>query len=225
MNFPVNIWTRLISHIVQVPITKATSHQGEPLHIHLIKGRLQLSTDKAVYSFDDKYDNFVDGLKAICPEKFRNTPFLILGGGLGSVPYILERKHSITPHFTIVEIDIAIIHLFNQFTKPRLQSDIDIHAVDAERFVHNTSNKYGVIVIDLFIDDCIPDKFQTKEFLSQCRQALLPHGVILFNWMTVTKAETETFFAYKTYVFDSVLRKTKAIKTKYNHILIGYNSQ
>ena len=224
MKFPVNIWTRLISHIVQVPITKATSHQGDSLHIHLIKGRLQLSTDKAVYSFDDKYDNFVHGLKAIRPEKYRNTPFLILGGGLGSVPYILEHKHSITPQFTIVEIDIAIIHLFNQFTKPRLRSDIDIQAVDAESFVQNTSNKYGVIVIDLFIDDCIPDKFQTKEFLSQCRQALLPDGVILYNWMTVSKDETEAFLAYKVNVFDSVLTQTKAVKTKYNHVLIGYNT-
>ncbi|MCO6460029.1 MAG: fused MFS/spermidine synthase [Saprospiraceae bacterium] len=222
MKFPINSLTKLVSYLVPLPVNRSRSHLDQPLFVNLVKGRLQLSTLKAVYSFDDKYDNFETALKVINPRKYTKGGFLILGGGLGSIPYIIERNYHLMLNFTMVEIDISVIHLFNQFTKPRLKSSFDLRLVDAESFMTNNKDKFKVVVIDLFVDDVIPDKFRTTEFLKQCRDALLPDGVLMFNWMTVTKEEKHLFEQYKADFFEKVFPRSKTVKTRYNHVLIGF---
>lgn len=222
MKFPVNIWTKFISHIVKVPVDKIDSG-NEPLYVDLIKGRYQLSTDKAVYSFDDKYDNFVTAFRSIKADKFNQKNILVLGGGLGSVPFILEKNHSVKANFTIVEYDLNVIKLFNKYTRPRLESDVTIVETDAEYYMLNNSAHYDMIVIDLFIDDEIPEKFTSHEFLEICKEHLSEKGLLLYNCMTVSEIQKIHSADYKKFIFDVVFKKHDFVKTKYNYVLMGVN--
>ena len=222
MRFPVNFWTKKLSHLIKVPVDKIDSG-SEPLYVDLIRGRYQLSTDKAVYSFDDKYDNFVAAFKSIKATEFNSKNILILGGGLGSVPYILEKNHEIEAHFTIVEYDLNVIKLFNKYSRPRLKSEVDIVAADAELYMLNLSKNYDMIVVDLFIDDEIPEKFTSHEFLEMCKEHLDADASLLYNCMTVTEAQKINANDYKNIIFDIVFKKTHVVKTKYNNVLVGKN--
>ncbi len=222
MKLPVNIWTRLLSYIVKVPVSKAESMHDGSLYVDLVNGRLQLSTDQAVYSFDDKYDNFVKALKAVRADRFRNKSILVLGGGLGSIPYILEKNHQFRGELTMVENDPAVIRLFLEYSMPRLHTLIDIREADAIMFMEQNSRKYDMIIVDLFIDDVIPDQFLEADFLILCRENLIKGGMILFNWMTVTNAQIQNYKDYKGMVFNEVMERPFEVKTRYNHILGGY---
>jgi len=222
LRFPVNFWTKALSHLVRVPVEKVDSG-AEPLYVDLIKGRYQLSTDKAVYSFDDKYDNFVAAFKTINIKKFQRKNILVLGGGLGSVPYILEKNHGLKAHFTIVEYDLNVIKLFNKYSRPRLKSVVDIVEADAEHFIHNNNMTYDMIIIDLFIDDEIPEKFTSFEFLELCKANLAQNGLLLFNWMTVTELQKVHCADYKNLIFDVVFKEHRFVKTRYNYVLKGIN--
>lgn len=221
MKFSVNIWTKLLSHLVKIPVDQMSSLSDESLYVDLVKGRLQLSTDTAVYSFDDKYDNFVAAFKAADISSFAGKSFLVLGGGLGSVPYIVEKKHGIYPHFTLVEFDLSVVRLFARYTRPRLKSEVDIVSMDALEYMKRNMNKFDVIVIDLFIHDTIPDQFLEPSFLEMCKKALHPSGMILFNWMTVSRLQLTYYNDYRTLIFNRIMPETKEVKTKYNHVLIG----
>lgn len=198
-----------------------SSLSDEALYVDLVKGRLQLSTDQAVYSFDDKYDNFVAAFKAVDMDSLAGSSFLVLGGGLGSVPYIVEKKHGIYPHFTLVEFDLSVVRLFARYTRPRLKSEVDIVSMDALEYMKRNKHKFDVIVIDLFIHDTIPDQFLEQSFLELCKKALHPSGLLLFNWMTVSRLQWTHYNDYKTLVFNKIMHETREVKTKYNYVLIG----
>lgn len=221
--FPVNRWTTFLSHLIKIPVERVEGKNENYLYVDLVKGRFQLSTDRAVYSFDDKYINFVAAFKAIQTQKLQQKNILVLGGGLGSVVYILEKDHGIKAHFTLVEYDLNVIKLFNKYTKPRLRSDIKIVEADAEYFIHNNDMTYDMIIIDLFIDMEIPKKFRSPEFLELCKNNTTKNGTLLMNWMTSSPIQQAWYKKYKSSVFDKVFPKSVFVKTRYNHVLVGSN--
>ncbi|HMY84108.1 MAG: fused MFS/spermidine synthase [Saprospiraceae bacterium] len=223
MKLPVNTWTKLLSYLVKVPVSRSESINDGALYVDLVKGRLQLSTDHAVYSFDDKYDNFVKALKAVKADLFRNKSILVLGGGLGSIPYILEKNHQFQGELTMVENDPAVIRLFLEYSLPRMNTLIDIRESDAIIFMEQNSRKYDMIIVDLFIDDTVPDQFLEADFLMLCKVNLVKGGLVLFNWMTVTKAQTQNYKDYRDMIFNEIMDHPLEVKTKYNHILVGYS--
>ena len=82
-------WQRLLSYIVDVPLETLQSNDHDTLQISLVRNRFQLSTAKSIYSFDDLYLNFLRAFRKIeLPPDGSNV--LLLGLGLGSVPFILE---------------------------------------------------------------------------------------------------------------------------------------
>lgn len=182
---------------------------------------MQLSTNRAVYSFDDKYDNFATTFKEIITAHFRNKKILLLGGGLGSVPYILEKRADIEADFTIVELDPKIIHLFNRFSAPRLQSKFHLVCQDAVSFVSGCSLTYDMIVIDVFVDDYIPEDIRNTDFLSACAGVLAHDGLLLFNWMITSGQNVANFEDYLNRVFLPIFPEASFIKTKYNRVIIS----
>ncbi|HAI57462.1 MAG TPA: hypothetical protein DCM04_05945, partial [Saprospirales bacterium] len=51
-------WKYLLSYLMEVHLESSSSEHNEYLHVSLNKGRLQLSTANAIYSYADKYENF-----------------------------------------------------------------------------------------------------------------------------------------------------------------------
>jgi len=84
-------WKRWLSYLMEVHLESSSSEHNEELHVSLSKGRLQLSTANAIYSYADKYENFYKTFEQVeLNEKVDDV--LILGFGLGSIPYMLESK-------------------------------------------------------------------------------------------------------------------------------------
>ncbi|MBK8426044.1 MAG: hypothetical protein IPL27_08815 [Lewinellaceae bacterium] len=79
-------WKKWLSHLTPITIEETASEHNPELTVALSRGRLQLLSGDAIYSWDDLYQNFIiafDHLK-IDEEPFEDV--LILGLGLGSIP-------------------------------------------------------------------------------------------------------------------------------------------
>lgn len=64
---------------------------------------------------------------------------------------------------------------------------------------------YDMIIIDLFIDDEIPEKFTSFEFLGLLQGQSRPKWLVaFFNWMTVTELQKVHCADYKNLIFDVV---------------------
>ncbi len=184
-------WKYYLSFLTEVHIESAPSEHNPHLYVSLRKGRYQLSTANAIYSYADLYSNFRDAFHQIQLPKLPIENVLLLGFGLGSIPYMLEKKFQLNYHYTAVEIDENVLYLANKYVLPDLTSSISMIASDASIFVSYCQEQFDLICMDIFLDDTIPDIFETEAYLLQLKNLLSPKGILLFNKLALTEKDIE----------------------------------
>ena len=215
------LWKKWVSHVVPLTLETAASEQNPELAVMLDRGRLQLLSGNAIYSWDDLYHNFTIAFGALDLEKRPIEDVLILGLGLGSVPYILEKIYERAYHYTAVEWDETVAGLAARYTLSRLKSPVEIITADAGVFLQVTEERYDMIVIDIFEDDRTPEQFETVAFLEACAERLRPNGLILYNRLYNAHrniVSTQRFFED---TFKNVFPEGEKIDTGGNWILVN----
>ena len=177
----IGILTVLKSYFRDVLIESASSVYNPNLELYLVDGRFQLCANNAIYSFDDKYSNFAQAFKKTNWNKYDVSNALILGLGLASIPFILEKKHQLPLNYTAIEIDDAIIYLASKYRIPELKSNIEVINTDASLFLEQCSDQYDMICMDVFIDQTIPAEFISRDSIMQLHDLLKPGGLLFYN--------------------------------------------
>ncbi|MEL7021873.1 MAG: hypothetical protein AAGK47_09700, partial [Bacteroidota bacterium] len=104
MNVPT--WKKWLSYLTEIHIESAPSEINPHLYVSLRRGRYQLCTANAIYSYEDLYSNFYKAFEQVNLHKIKGDRVLILGYGMGSIPYILEKKMNYDFNYTAIEIDL-----------------------------------------------------------------------------------------------------------------------
>lgn len=191
------LWKKWLSYLYPIPIERLSSSKNPQLTVVLDRGRLQLLSGNAIYSWDDLYHNFTTTFAQLNIKNRDTADVLILGLGLGSIPYILETVYHRQYRYIAVEWDEAVAHLATKYTLPRLKSRVDIIISDAEYFVCATRAQFDLIAVDIFEDDRTPAIFESVDFLRACRQRLNPEGLILYNRLynsDINRKDSLTFY-------------------------------
>lgn len=213
-------WKKWLSHLTPFILEESASEQNPELSVVLSRGRIQLLSGEAIYSWDDLYNNFIIAFDRLKIKERKIEDVLLLGLGLGSIPYILEKVHHCRYHYTAIEWDETVAHLAAKYTLNRLESSVQIVTADAEVFVQVTEELYDLLIIDIFEDEITPPQFCTEEFLEDCATLLHPGGLLLFNRLhgedVSIRQVTERFFERS---FKKVFPEAWAIDTKGNWIL------
>lgn len=214
------IWKKWFSHIVPITLETYATEQNPELSVTLARGRVQLLSGDAIYSWDDLYKNFLLAFDRLKIDERPIENVLLLGLGLGSIPYMLEKVFHREYYYTAVEWDETVAHLAAKYTLSRLKSPIEIITADAEVFVATTEEQYDMLIVDIFEDEITPPQFCTEEFLRACEDRISPGGLILFNRLhgenESVRMVTERFFERS---FKNVFPEAWAIDTKGNWIL------
>jgi spermidine synthase len=188
---------KLWSHFKDVSIENISSDFNEILQVVLSRGRYQLLTKNAIYSFGDLYSNYRKAFDAINIEQQKIDNVLILGFGLGSIPFMLENKYLQNYHYTAVEIDESVLYLANKYVTQHLKSPIEMLQADAFVYVMQSKQQFDLVCMDVFLDDKIPNQFETIDFLEGLKNQIAPNGILLLNRLYLTKtdkASTDAFF-------------------------------
>jgi len=184
------LWKRFLSYFFELHIESAPSEHNPHLYVSLSRGRYQLCTANAVYSFEDLYDNYVKTFRRLDLERLNPKRVLLLGLGLGSIPVMLEKLFEKHYSYTAIEIDESVIYLAGKYALPFLQSPVETICADAYFFVMQCEEKYDLICMDIFQDDKVPEAFEKKEFLDQLKALLSQDGLLLYNRLSATKEDT-----------------------------------
>ena len=120
---------------------------------------------------------------------------LIIGLGGGTLPNALR---DILPSAVIdtVEIDEAVVRVAKQFFGFAEDKQNRVYVQDARVFGKRAAlrgEQYGLIILDAFDGDYIPEHLMTAEFLSEMRGLLSNDGVLVAN----------TFASSKLYDYES----------------------
>ncbi|MGB1241318.1 MAG: spermidine synthase [Chitinophagales bacterium] len=189
---------RWLSYVCEQKIQTTSSIFNPYLEVILSRGRFQLNTEHATYSFEDLYDNYYRTFKKYNLQNHQLQKVLVLGLGLGSVPLMLQSHFKQSQaHFFGVEIDEVVIELCRKYIKPDLSRRLTTFCEDAYDFVGRDDMQYDLIAVDIFLDDLTPMKFRSIPFLQNLKRLLAPNAFLFYNTMTVSSAsylESHGFF-------------------------------
>ena len=217
-----NVFTRMLSYLTEIQIEFIQSDYNTDLQVLLKNGRYQLCTPHAIYSYADKYDNFRLTFERLKLETNTINNVLLLGFGLGSIPYMLELKFGKKYTYTGVEIDEAVIYLASKYVMDELKSEIELIHVDAHTFISQNKIKYDLICIDIFIDDKIPEIFLTKEFLHLTSESLSKNGCLLFNHLAHNVNDISQAKNYFNDMFSKVFTDGTYLDVNKNMMMVSH---
>lgn len=199
----------------------APSEINPHLYVSLSKGRYQLCTANAIYSFEDLYDNFFDAFKKIKLDNYPIQNVLVLGLGLGSIPLMLEKNFGKKYQYTAVEIDESVIYLASKYALPQLTSSIQMICADAFAYVMQCEQKFDMICVDVFLDDVIPNTMEENFLLKKIKTLIRPEGLLLYNRLANNPqdlAATQLFYEKK---WKVVFPEARYLEVNGNWILLN----
>jgi len=169
---------RLLSYIW--PQTKKiSSHYNGMLEITLLDGKKVLDSKGANYSYGSLQQIFENGIDKINLSKVNSV--LLLGLGGGCVIDSLRNKFLYQNNITAVELDATIIKIAQEEFGIKTTDNLNIIHQDAFVFVKETVANFDVILVDIFIDQKVPEQFYSDLFCHQIYRILNLNGNIIFN--------------------------------------------
>jgi SAM-dependent methyltransferase len=220
MNVP--RWKKWLSYLTELHVESASSDYNPYLYVSIWRGRYQLSTANAVYSFGDLYSNFARTFEQWNWDEYAPDDVLVLGLGLGSIPLILEQTHRQKCHITAVEIDEVVVDLAERYVLKDLQNPQQVIIADAAIAVQQLPDEsYDLICIDIFDDDVVPEVFETVDFLEQTQALLRPDGVLLFNRLAATKEDQRLSKQFYEQTFRRVFPQGYSLDVDGNYVLVS----
>ncbi len=194
---PIPYWRFALSYVLEQHIEQSASIHNPELNISLIRGKFQLFTENAIYSYEDRYHNFRLAFKKL---DFKHRSFdniLVLGLGLGSVPLLLQQLGMRPKSITVVEIDDEVIRLAQDYVLYKVDLPMQVICADAQVFVETTEEKYDLIIADVFLDTHIPDYFQSSAFLYEIKRIADRPFMLMYNCLyarNIDKTRTGKYF-------------------------------
>ncbi|MEW7290708.1 fused MFS/spermidine synthase [Aquimarina sp. 2304DJ70-9] len=208
---------KIISHIW--PLTKRiTSQINGTLEVTWINGIKVLDSQNANYSYGalEKVLNY--GFTQI--EIQNTTEILLLGLGGGSAIKSLNNRFNYKGKITAVEIDATVIQIAKDEFDLKENKHLSIINDDALHYVENCKRHYDLIIIDIFIDQTVPEPFYEEKFWEHILQLLKPTGNILFNAGILLK-DTTRIESLKSGLESSIIWTQHDNVESVNTLLIG----
>ena len=213
-------WRRWWSYFTEVHIESTSSNVNDNLLVRLSKGEYQLCTSEAIYSYGNLYDNFYKTFEKIhLPQN--GSKVLVLGLGLASVVWMLERKFRKNYDYVAVELDDEVIYLASKYVLDEIKSEMQIINTDALHFVHAHDDQYDMVIVDIFLSDYIPRSFETESFLMDVKRCLKPGGIVLLNRLYLYEKDRSKTESYFNHTFKKIFAKADKIHVAGNWILLS----
>ncbi len=215
------LWKKYLSHLIPFTIEVTEGTHNHYLEVLYSRGRYQLNTENAIYSFEDLYVNYYDAFEQLNITERSINNVLILGFGLGSIPVMLERNFKQNYHFTGVEIDEEVLILANKYATHQLSSPIELVCADAFQYVNQCTNKFDLVCMDVFKDATVPKTFETLDFLNSLNALIAKDGLLLYNRLAhnaVQKEENQVFFEGK---FKPIFKDGQCLELGSNSMFVN----
>lgn len=215
-----HLFDRLLSYITEVHKESVPSSINDDLHLSIVSGRYQLSTNDAIYSWADKYANFKRVFDKMNLSSRPKQKVLVLGLGLGSIPFMLQKMGH-RYHYTGIEIDEEVIYLASKYVIDDIETDMIVIQADAAHYIEQCKELFDMITMDIFIGQTVPSKFWNSAFVGQLKRLLKEDGLIIYNTIARTeelKAASQLFYQS---AFSPHFDRPAAIPIKGNLMLIS----
>ena len=169
---------KILSYLWPQTTKVASDYNGE-LEVTLYNGRKMLDSKNANYSFGSLQLILETGLSQV---NFQNVnSVLLLGLGGGSVITSLRNKFNYSQLIHAVELDAKVIEIAKKEFSITTSGNLKIENADAFDFVSNCTNKFDLVIVDIFIDNKVPTAFYAINFCEQLLKLMSSKSILIFN--------------------------------------------
>jgi spermidine synthase len=187
MNLKFSRWDKIRSYLISKVVDSTQSAQNPYLEVSLSRGRLVLNTAMANYSFGGLHRVFQVAFRKIGMVHRPVKNILLLGMGGGSVPAILYDELKMDVNITAVEKDEVVIDLARKYFNTGRFEKMKIVCADAYDYLQHSTEEFDAIIVDVYSDISVPEKFETLEFVTLLHDHLTKNGLMLFNKVAATQ--------------------------------------
>ncbi|NTW32517.1 MAG: fused MFS/spermidine synthase [Bacteroidetes bacterium] len=197
-------------------IEQTNSKINPCLEVKYVNGNFLLNSFHINYSYGSNQKIFLAELKKINIQNRNIKDVLILGFGAGSVASLLHEKFKINCNITGVEIDEKIIELAHKYFNVQRFENTEIICADAFDFISKNEKLFDLIIVDVYIDNVIPQNIESEQFIKQLKTSLNNKGIIVFNKLIYSK-ETDISSKVLYDTFSKVVGECKYHKINRHH--------
>ncbi len=177
----ISIAQKIISYIFPLNIEKRRGDLTNQLEITIENGRHVLNTKHVNYSFGGLHKVFEKIFEKEKIETLEIKNVLILGFGAGDVVEMLLEKYKFNCSITGIEKDHVVIELAMKYFNIKRFQNLKLLNEDAFTYVQSSQESFDMIIIDLFVDDKVPKKFDQDDFLNNINKLKASKGIVFFN--------------------------------------------
>lgn len=210
---------RLLSYVW--PITrKVESKINGVLEVTWVNGQKVLDARNANYSYGTLQHILEIGLSKV--DLQRVDSILLLGLGGGSIVASLLDKYNFGGKIVGVEIDEVVIEIAEREFQIRNTEQLEIVHSDAMDYVLQSKCQFQLVIVDLFIDNAVPEQFYSKTFCDGVRRIISESGYLIFN-LGLNKIRSKACARVTDYFKEHPYFTTHLLENVagYNLILIG----
>ncbi len=150
----------------------------EWLEVVLYSGKTMLNSKKANYSYGNLQVAFKQFFDEVTIDWNKIDDVLILGFGAGGVSKLIKERSPSVKQVGIEYSSKVIAYYETYFEKV---ADVTLICTDAADYVLTATERFDMVVVDLYQDLEVPSEFQTSGFVDQLKAVLKPRGVVVFN--------------------------------------------
>ncbi|WP_282148278.1 spermidine synthase [Algibacter lectus] len=214
---------KILSYIWPITAKTIDSDTNGKLQITYYNGKKMLNTKDANYSYGSLQKILEYALSKIEFDNVKHV--LILGLGGGSVISSLRKKFDFNGYIQAVDIDEKIITIAKNDFDIYTAHNLTISKYDAYKFVKKNNKKHDLIIIDLFINNEVPDQFYSVVFCENISKLVNENGYFIFNLglkgkMTKKTEQVIAYFEKSIYFEISLFKNIEGT----NSVLIGRKS-
>lgn len=171
------------SYLLGRVIERTESEVSPCLEVTHMNGKYMLNSLHANYSCGMLQKVFEIEFDKIKLKERKIKDVLILGFGAGSVASILLDDYKMDCRITGVEKDEKVISLGLKYFNTGRFKNTNVVNADAVDFMMQNKDLFDLVVIDVYIDNLVPQSCESESFLKQVKKSLRNKGLVVFNKM------------------------------------------
>lgn len=172
---------RLLSYFWPITIERKSGDVGHVLEVIVYRGKVMLDTEKVNYSFGSLHKVMSGVLSKLKNKKYPINRVLVLGYGGGSAAQIIHEEINPEAQIVGVDIDKNVLDIAQRYFYTQGVKLVESGAEEYLEFAKKNEWDYDTIIIDLFVDNNIPEF--TDIFWELIRDLLTSDGVAFINTM------------------------------------------
>lgn len=157
------------------------------IEVNINNGKVHIDGSDVNYSFGSLHYVFRKAIKKFKKKILFSPEVLVLGFGAGSIAQILLKELNYSGHIIGVDAEPMMFQLAKKYGGIDSWSQINIVIDKAENYIFNNEKRHECILIDVFIEDRIPEALLTSSFVDQLKCRVQKLNIVLWNCLQKTE--------------------------------------